>query len=312
MSCKSKKRCVLALLSLLLLTGCAAQSGQKGMETPVSTQDEVSSHDVSENSVPGGVAGAEDMTTVENVVEEGMEPVYADSLKDGIYPIEMKSSSSMFRADRCELAVENGAMYAVLYMTSEAYPYMYAGTAQAAAGIDVKSKSGWIPLTDGTFTLPLNALDSGESYAAYSKRKELWYDRTLLFRSDSLPPEAFRVLTTAESLGLADGSYTVEVSLKGGSGRASVESPCVLRAENGTVTVRLIWGSANYDYMIIDGERYDAEIVDGHSVFEIPVLYFDRFLSVKADTTAMSKPYEIDYSVIFYSNTITGESGESR
>lgn len=299
-------------MALCLLAGCAAQKETETPEPSVSSETEAASVKQTENAVPGGVAGAEDMTTVENVVEEGMEPVYADSLKDGIYPVEMKSSSSMFRADRCELVVENGTMHAVLYMTSEAYPYMYAGTAQAAAGIDAMSKAGWIPLTDGTFTLPLNALDSGESYAAYSKRKELWYDRTLLFRSDSLPPDAFRVLTTAESLGLADGSYTVEVSLKGGSGRAAVESPCVLRVENGAVTARLIWGSANYDYMLIDGERYDAEIVDGHSMFEVPVLYFDRFVSVKADTTAMSKPYEIDYSVIFYSNTITGESGENR
>ena len=70
------------------------------------------------------VASAGEMTTVEEVVEEGMTPVYPSELKDGTYEVEMKSSSSMFKVDRCELKVENGTMQAVLYMTSQSYLYL--------------------------------------------------------------------------------------------------------------------------------------------------------------------------------------------
>ena len=56
--------------------------------------------------------------------------------------------------------------------------------------------------------------------------------------------------------------------------------------------------------MLVDGEKYLAEIVDGHSVFEIPVTCFDRNLAVTADTTAMSQPHEIDYTLHFDSASL--------
>ena len=49
---------------------------------------------------------------------------------------------------------------------------------------------------------------------------------------------------------------------------------------------------------------YLAEIVDGHSVFEIPVIFFDRNMAVIADTTAMSQPHEISYTLHFDSATL--------
>ena len=56
--------------------------------------------------------------------------------------------------------------------------------------------------------------------------------------------------------------------------------------------------------MIVDGEKIDTEIVDDRSTFVIPVAAFDHRIAVKADTTAMSKPYEIDYSLKFDSSSI--------
>ena len=279
----------LAML-LSLLSGCGAAAAPAAPAQPQQTAEpaaapeetaktEETAHAPAEDRAPGGVATAEDMTAVEEVVEEGMVPVYAASLVDGVYPVAMKSSSSMFKAERCELIVENGKMRAVLHMKSEAYPYMYAGTAAEAAA---DTENGWIPLTEGTFTLPLNALDSGEAFAAYSKRKELWYDRTLLFRADSLPAEAFAegYFTTAESLGLADGDYTASVTLSGGSGRASVQSPARLTVAGGACTAEIAWSSANYDYMKVDGARYDPVSLDPVSVFVIPLAYFDRPMTV--------------------------------
>ena len=158
----------------------------------------------------------------------------------------------------------------------------------------------------GTFTFPVAALDQETDCAAWSRNKELWYDRTLVFRSDSLPLEAFAddALATAGVLGLTDGPYVCEVTLGGGSGKASVHSPAYLTVKDGAVTARIMWSSGNYDYMLVDGTRYDALITDGNSVFDIPVAAFDRPLAVIADTTAMSQPYEIEYTLTFDSATL--------
>ena len=258
------------------------------------------------------VASAGEMTTVEDVVEAGMTPVYASELKDGTYEVEMKSSSSMFKVDRCELQVKDGTMQAVLYMTSQSYLYLYAGTAEEAAAA---GEEDYIPREEaddgmGSFTLPVEALDAGVSCAAFSKKKEKWYDRTLLFRADSLPAEAFLEErgTNAADLMLDDGEYTVDVTLSGGSGRASVESPAKLTVSGGVLTVTIVWSSSNYDYMLVDGVQYDPVNTEGNSVFELPLNTFDTPVAVQADTTAMSQPYLIDYTLTFDSASVASAS----
>ena len=57
--------------------------------------------------------------------------------------------------------------------------------------------------------------------------------------------------------------------------------------------------------MKVDGAQIPAEIRDGHSVCVIPVPAFDRALQVIADTTAMSRPHEIEYTLRFDAETIT-------
>ena len=256
----------------------------------------------------GGVATAADMTTVENVVEEGMIPICAASLRAGEYPVAVDSSSSMFRIQSCVLRVEEGAMSALLTIGSSSYGYLYPGPAEEAAAA---SEEDWLAPEIGedgscTFTFPVEALDAGVPCAAFSNKKALWYDRTLVFRADSLPLEAFAegTLTTAESLGLADGRYTVEVSLEGGSGRASVNSPTTLTVKDGRCTAEILWGSSNYDYMRVGEERFFPLDAEGNSRFEIPVSAFDTPLAVVADTTAMSKSHEIDYSLRFSSASL--------
>ena len=103
---------------------------------------------------------SEDVTeeAYEDVTEEGMVPVGPEFIKDGEYEVEMKSSSAMFKADHCVLTVNGDEMFVTLYMTSESYLYMFAGTANEAA---VASESEYIPLEpsdqDGfnQFVLPL-------------------------------------------------------------------------------------------------------------------------------------------------------------
>ena len=240
---------------------------------------------------------------VEDVVEDSMIPIAGDQVKDGTYHVTVKSSSKMFDITACELTVEGGKMTAVMHMGGTGYLYVYMGTGEQAAAA---SESDYIPFTeeaDGThsFTVPVDALDEGIDCAAFSKKKEKWYDRTILFRADSLPMDALAdgVVTTPADLGLADGTYTADVALAGGSGRASVESPAQLTVKDGNVTAKIIWSSKNYDYMKVGDTKYDAVIEDEHSTFEIPVSCFDWAMAVKADTTAMSEAHEIDYTLTF-------------
>lgn len=284
-----------ALASLLLLgAGCAANTdSQQADSQPTSN----------------AVASADEMAGVEDVVEEGMTPIDGSQVKDGVYDITVDSSSSMFQIVSCELTVENGSMTAQMTMGGTGYLYVYMGTGEQAANAD---ESEYIPFVEDaagahTYTVPVEALDAGVPCAAFSKNKEKWYDRTLVFRADSLPADAFAegIVTTAEDLALADGDYQVDVTLEGGSGRASVESPARMTVENGKVTATIVWSSSNYDYMKVDGVRYDAVIENDRSVFTIPVTCFDWKMAVVADTIAMSQPHEIDYALRFDSASIS-------
>ena len=106
-----------------------------------------------------------------------------------------------------------------------------------------------------------------------------------------------------------DGEYSIQVDLEGGSGKASVTSPTILTVEDGKAYAQIQWSSSNYDYMIVDGEKYLPTNEEGmNSVFEIPVLSMDEAMPVIADTTAMGAPHEIDYNLTFYSDSIGPKS----
>ena len=109
---------------------------------------------------------------------------------------------------------------------------------------------------------------------------------------------------TLADLNLEDGDYTMEVTLTGGTGRATVDSPAAIKVEGDKATATIVWSSPNYDYMLVDGEKYEPVNKDGNSTFEIPVSVFDAEMEVTADTVAMSTPHEIDYTLNFDSSTV--------
>lgn len=104
-----------------------------------------------------------------------------------------------------------------------------------------------------------------------------------------------------------DGTYQMEVELFGGSGRASVTSPAKVEIKDGKAVATLEWSSPNYDYMVVDGEKYLPVNTEGNSVFQIPVEAFDQDIAVIADTVAMSTPHEIEYTLNFHA----GENGQN-
>ena len=151
------------------------------------------------------------------------------------------------------------------------------------------------------YDIPLDAVDTDFQLAILGT-KGTWYDHTVSVRNAEPKTEDAAAETAAVP---ADGSYTCAVTLEGGSGRATVESPAALTVADGTMTAVIVWSSPNYDYMLIDGEKYLPTNTEGNSTFEIPVAALDTALAVTADTVAMSTPHEIDYTLTFDSATLT-------
>ena len=105
-----------------------------------------------------------------------------------------------------------------------------------------------------------------------------------------------------ETGALEDGTYTMELTFSGGSGKAQILSPASVTVTDGNAAATVQWNSPNYDYMLVDGEKYLPVNTEGDSAFEIPVV-LDEEMTVIGDTVAMSTPHEIEYVITFHSDT---------
>ena len=178
------KKSVILLFLLCLVLALSACSTQSPASDVPSQLDNVETSDVS---VPA--------QTEEVPEEEILTPIYAAQLKEGSYLITVDSSSSMFRVIKCKLIVANGAMNAVMTMSGDGYGMVYMGTREEAS---MDTEENYVPFVldevgAKTFTVPVEALDMELDCAAWSIRKEKWYDRTLIFMSDELPADALIV-----------------------------------------------------------------------------------------------------------------------
>ena len=98
---------------------------------------------------------------------------------------------------------------------------------------------------------------------------------------------------------LADGNYKIDVTLSGGSGKASVESPASLSVQNGEMVTVIVWSSSNYDLMKVGVEELSPITTEGGSTFKVPINTLDEPTQVQAQTSAMSTPHLIDYTLTF-------------
>ena len=274
----------LSVASLLLaaaLTGCGAAS-----------------------STASSAAGSEAASSVASSAAAASE-TDAAALPDGVYTAEFDTDSGMFHANEaCDgkgtLTVENGTMTFHVSLASKKIVNLYVGMAADAEA----NKADWLlPTTDtvtysdGTseevygYDIPVAAVDEDFQLALLGTKGK-WYDHTVSIRNAEPKAEA-----AAETP--ADGEYNVQVVLEGGSGRATVDSPAALTVADGKMTATIVWSSPNYDYMIVDGEKYLPTNTEGNSTFVIPVAALGTPLSVTADTVAMSTPHEIEYTLTF-------------
>lgn len=237
-------------------------------------------------------------------------------LADGTYAIAVESSSSMFKIEKAELVVADGQMSAVITLSGTGYTKLFMGTGEEAAKAAEDACITFVEDANGayTYTIPVAELNAPIDCAAFSKKKEEWYDRQLTFKSETIGADATVEETAAETeaeaaapvdtAALTDGNYNIDVTLSGGSGKTTVVSPAVIEVKDGAAVATIQWTSPNYDYMIVDGVKYLQTNTEGDSVFEIPVIAFDVEVPVIANTVAMSKPHEIEYTITFHADSV--------
>lgn len=254
----------------------------------------------------------------------GKEQTADPGIADGTYVATFKSDSTMFHVseanqDRGILTVADGKMTIHVSLQSKKIVNLYPGQAEEASkeGAELlEPTTDKVVYSDGYedevygFDIPVPALDEEFDVALIGTHGN-WYDHKVVVSDPVEGDDIQAVISGDASSGdtasgdssaasdIADGEHTIEVALEGGTGKASIESPAVIRKSGDEIVAVITWSSPYYDYMIVDGQRYEPVNTEGNSVFEIPVPTLGSPLEVIADTTAMSEPHEIEYTITF-------------
>ena len=287
-----KKLTVLVLTALLVLSMGACGQSTAAPEATVKT-------------------GAETTTaaeTTEGTAAPETAEAAAPALADGVYLADFNTDSTMFHVNEvCEgkgtLTVKDGKMTIHVSLASTSILNLYPGLAEDAQkdGAELLQPSkDELTYPDGLketvngFDIPVPALDQEFDVALIGKKGK-WYDHKV---SVSNPvPQGQEAL--------ADGEYTVEAVLSGGTGKAKLLNPTVLPVSEGKITATIVWSSSNYDYMIVNGDQYLPITTEGGSTFQIPVESLGVEIPVTADTVAMGTPHEIAYTILLQADTVS-------
>ena len=254
---------------------------------------------------------ADTVAQTESAETENADQKSSIDLADGVYTVDFKTDSSMFKVNESKngkgvLTVKDGEATLHISLTSKNIVNLYLGTADEAK----EDEAGWLQPTVDTVTYS----------EALIGKKGTWYDHKVRVENpvsgEAEDAEAASSETensddaadaqkpTGQTADVADGTYTCEVTLQGGSGRASVDSPATIIVKDGKVTADIVWSSPNYEYMLVDDVQYDPIQTEGNSEFQIPVT-LDEDVAVSALTVAMSQPHLIDYTLHFDSVTLS-------
>lgn len=288
-------------LSVVLISGCSSSNNTK---TTTETQTEAAASETKEKVEEAEESSKETTDTVKN-----------ENLEDGVYTVDFNTDNSMFHVNEAyegkgTLTVENGEMTIHISLPSKNIINLYPGLSEDAQkeGAELLNPTNdTVTYTDGTteevngFDVPVPYLDE-EFDLALIGTKGKWYDHKVSVSNPE--PAGVESSDDEQSIDLSDGNYTIELTFEGGSGKASITSPTSIRVVDGEALASIEWSSPNYDYMLIDGEKYLPVNSSGNSVFEIPVKSFDKAMNVIGDTVAMSKPHEIEYTITFHSETL--------
>ena len=287
-----KKLTVLVLTALLVLSMGACGQSTAAPEATVKTGAETTAA----TETTEGIAAPE---TVE---------APAPALADGVYLADFNTDSTMFHTNEvCEgkgtLTVKDGKMTIHVSLASTSILNLYPGLAEDAQkdGAELLQPSkDELTYPDGLketvngFDIPVPALDQEFDVALIGKKGK-WYDHKV---SVSNPVPQGQEAP-------ADGEYTVEAVLSGGTGKAKLLNPTALTVSEGKITATIVWSSSNYDYMIVNGDQYLPITTEGGSTFQIPVESLGVEIPVTADTVAMGTPHEIAYTILLQADTVS-------
>ena len=319
-----KKKLLVLLLSasmaMTMLAGCGSNTDKKD-----DTKTEASQDDASE-------AKTDSKDAKEPELEDGTYKVDFNT-DSGMF-----HENPDYNDGKATLTVKDGKMTVHITLNSKNIVQLFLGSAEDAQkdGAEIlEPTTDTVTYSDGMseevygFDIPVPAIDE-EFDVALIGTKGKWYDHKVSVKNpvksddtdakkddkenkdadskaDDTDKDAKDSKTsegkTLADLNLEDGDYTMDVTLTGGSGRATIDSPAAIKVEGDKATATIVWSSPNYDYMLVDGEKYEPVNKDGNSTFEIPVSVFDAEMEVTADTVAMSEPHEIDYTLNFDSTT---------
>ena len=234
------------------------------------------------------------------VMAEQAEETAPRVLPDGVYTVDFLTDSSMFRANEaCDrkgmLTVIDGVQTLHVSLAGKKIVNLYPGKAEDAKQPEAELLQPTVDevtysdgFTEEVFGFDVPVASIGEEFdLALIGTKGVWYDH-VVSAAHPVPEE---------------GEYTCQVTLSGGSGRASVTSPAVLVSDGKTLTATIEWSSPNYEYMLVEEQRYEPIQTEGNSTFQIPVI-LDEELAVSASTVAMSTPHLVEYTLYFDSTTL--------
>ena len=140
--------------------------------------------------------GEYDTAEAESALKYGMTPISASEVKNGSFDIMVLSSSRFFKPELSSITSKDGELKALVNVKSKSYKYVYLGTAEEASKAD---ESRLIPVTiDGErshFEIPLKNLNSDVPCAAFSIKRQKWYNRNIVFDASSLPDKALNFKT---------------------------------------------------------------------------------------------------------------------
>ena len=152
-----------------------------------------------------GSAPERDRSLQDGTLVYSMTPVYPEDVEEGDYEPDVISDSRFFKIIHSDLTNVDGRMKAVITISSTSYAYVYQGTAEQAAAAD---SSEWIAADEkdgyGSFDISVEALNKELPCAAFSKKKQKWYDRNIVFLAESMPDGAVMIELNEEGGTIAD------------------------------------------------------------------------------------------------------------
>ena len=329
------------LLSAILLGGCGdgGNTQEKNAKAPAENSSEASQETPAEDSSEASQETPAEDSSEASQKAEGK--AAQGALADGTYLADFDTDSGMFHvSEACDgkgtLTVEKGEMTIHISLASKNIVNLYPGRAEDARKEGAKllePTEDTVTYSDGMteevygFDVPVPELDT-EFDLALIGTKGKWYDHKVSVSNPVPAEEDGQAKNTSNSEDsaqagntnalkdsaqaktadtLENGTYSVEITFEGGSGKAEILSPVTVTVAEGTAMAALKWSSPNYDYMIVDGEKYLPVNTEGSSEFEFPVPVFDTPIDVIGDTIAMSRPHEVEYTLTFHSSTMKKE-----